>query len=87
MKTVNIHQAKTHLSRLVEAAAAGEEVIISKAGKPMVKLVPLTWVAGPRPLGVLAGRVRESEGWWEPDPEMEALFYGTGPSDDQDSSA
>jgi prevent-host-death family protein len=41
METVNIHQAKTHLSRLVEKAARGESFIIAKAGKPMVKVVPL----------------------------------------------
>ncbi len=42
METINIHEAKTHLSRLVERAAAGESFIIAKAGKPMVKVVPLT---------------------------------------------
>jgi prevent-host-death family protein len=41
METVNMHQAKTHLSRLVEKAAKGEPFIIAKAGKPMVKVVPL----------------------------------------------
>ncbi len=41
MRKVNIHEAKTHLSRLVEQAAAGESFIIAKAGKPMVKVVPL----------------------------------------------
>jgi len=41
MKTVNIHDAKTHLSRLVEEAAKGEAFVIAKAGKPMVKVVPL----------------------------------------------
>ena len=41
MRTVNIHAAKTHLSRLVEAAAKGEPFVIAKAGKPMVKVVPL----------------------------------------------
>ena len=41
MDTINIHQAKTHLSRLVEKAAKGEAFIIAKAGKPMVKVVPL----------------------------------------------
>lgn len=41
MKIVNIHEAKTHLSRLVEEAAKGEPFIISKAGKPLVKVVPL----------------------------------------------
>ena len=41
MKTVNIHAAKTHLSQLLEEAAAGEEIIIAKAGKPLARLVPL----------------------------------------------
>ncbi len=41
MQTFNIHEAKTHLSRLVEAAAKGESFIIAKAGKPMVKVLPL----------------------------------------------
>lgn len=41
MRRVNIHEAKTHLSRLVEEAAKGEPFIIAKAGKPMVKVVPL----------------------------------------------
>lgn len=42
METINIHQAKTHLSRLIERAAKGESFVIAKAGKPMVKLVPLS---------------------------------------------
>jgi len=41
MSTVKIHEAKTHLSRLLEAVAAGEEIIIAKAGKPIAKLVPI----------------------------------------------
>jgi prevent-host-death family protein len=76
MKTVNIHEAKTHLSRLIQAAAAGEEIIIAKAGKPLVKLVALSSVEGPRALGSLAGKVTESPDWWGPDPELEAQFYG-----------
>ena len=43
MKTVNIHEAKTHLSRLVERAAKGEGFIIARAGKPLVKVVPLEY--------------------------------------------
>ena len=42
MQTVNVHAAKTHFSRLVDQAAAGEEIIIAKAGKPVAKLVPLS---------------------------------------------
>lgn len=71
-----MHEAKTHLSRLVEEAVRGEDVVIAKAGKPLVRLVPVRALEGPRPLGLLAGKVRESEGWWAPDPELEALFYG-----------
>lgn len=54
MKTVNIH-AKTHLSRLVEETAAGEEIRIAKAGKPMARLVPLAPEAKPRKTGALKG--------------------------------
>jgi prevent-host-death family protein len=77
MKTYNIHEAKTHLSRLVEAAAAGEEIVIAKAGKPLARLVPIDAATGPRTLGVLAGKVQEPPDCWAPDPELEKLFYGT----------
>jgi prevent-host-death family protein len=51
-KTLNIYEAKTHLSALVEKAAAGEEIVIAKAGKPMAKLVPLEQnVRQPRKFG------------------------------------
>jgi prevent-host-death family protein len=66
MKTYNIHEAKTHLSRLVEDAAAGEEIVIAKAGKPMVRLVAVSSQEGPRVLGRLTGKVRESEDCWDP---------------------
>ena len=59
MTTINIHAAKTHLSRLLERAAAGEEVIIAKAGTPLAKLAPLSPLgARKRRLGLLAGRVK-----------------------------
>jgi prevent-host-death family protein len=58
MATVNIHAAKTHLSRLVEKAAAGEEIIIAKAGTPLAKLGPLAATEQKkRRLGLLAGRI------------------------------
>ena len=60
MRKINIHEAKTHLSRLVEQAAAGESFIIAKAGKPMVKVVPLddkASVAKQR-LGFMEGQVK-----------------------------
>lgn len=52
---VNIHEAKTHLSRLVEQAARGQEFIIAKAGKPMVRVVPIEPPGTVRSLGFLAG--------------------------------
>lgn len=75
--TVNLYQAKTHLSELVDRAAGGEEIVIAKAGKPVARLVPLA--------GVTAGRL---PGGWEgtvyiaPDfdaplpPEVLAAFLG-----------
>ncbi len=57
MRTVNIHDAKTHLSRLVDRAAKGESFVIAKAGKPLVKVVPLDAPAAGKAkrLGFLAG--------------------------------
>lgn len=59
MQTVNIHEAKTHLSRLVEQAANGEPFVIAKAGKPMVKVVALTApeAGEQKRLGFLAGQI------------------------------
>jgi prevent-host-death family protein len=58
MKQVNIHQAKTELSKLIERAEAGEEIVIARAGKPAAKLVPLTRARGRRRLGLLDGKFR-----------------------------
>ena len=79
MRAVNIHEAKTQLSRLVEAAARGEGFIIAKAGKPMVKVVAIDAPAAGagRRLGFLAGQFacrRTSTGWGRA--EVEALFGG-----------
>jgi prevent-host-death family protein len=58
MPQVNLHEAKTHLSRLVDAAARGQEIIIAKAGKPMARLVPLRPSAmRKRKPGALKGRI------------------------------
>lgn len=58
MKTMNIHAAKTHLSALVEEAAAGEEIVIARAGRPVARLVPLARPSAPRTPGALKGRIR-----------------------------
>ena len=58
MKTVNMHDAKTHLSRLVEAAAQGEPFVIARAGRPLVKVVPLApEAAAGRRVGFMDGHV------------------------------
>jgi prevent-host-death family protein len=67
--TINIHEAKTHLSRIVDDVAAGAEVVIAKAGKPMARLVPLTGVPRPKKLGLLRGKIRVSDRFNEPLPE------------------
>ena len=79
MRRVNIHEAKTHLSKLVDAAANGEPFIIARAGKPLVKVVPLDAPAVPRRIGFLVG----TADWSVPDDfdrmcedEIVALFEG-----------
>ena len=57
MTTVNIHEAKTQLSRLVDRAAKGESFIIAKAGKPLVKVLPVEAPAEPKRLGFLKGEI------------------------------
>ena len=58
---INIHQAKTHLSRLVEDVAGGSEILIAKGGRPMAWLVPLRRDDSPRRPGLLKGKLRISE--------------------------
>lgn len=76
-KTVNIHEAKTHLSRLVEEAAAGTEVIIAKAGKPMARLSPLAAPVKKKRLGLLRGKIKIAGNFNEPLPDdVLASFEG-----------
>ncbi len=79
MKTVNLYDAKTHLSRLVERAAAGEEIVIAKAGRPRAKLVPFLSDDRPREPGIWKGQVRIADDFDEPLPEdIQAPFEGRG---------
>jgi len=57
LESVNMHEAKTHLSKLVERVEGGEEIVISRAGKPAAKLVPVPEKLGPRKLGGWEGRM------------------------------
>ena len=72
----NIHQAKSQLSRLIERAVAGDEVIIGKAGKPVVRLVPYAQKKPPRRLGLLKGKIRIARDFDELPEELMAVFRG-----------
>jgi prevent-host-death family protein len=76
MQVTNIHAAKTHFSKLVERAAAGEEIVIGKAGKPVAKLVPYhePQVSKRKP-GAWKGKVWISPDFDKVDEEIAALFY------------
>ena len=68
-QVINVHEAKTHLSKLLERAHAGQEIILSKAGKPYARLMPLAQAPGRRQPGRLTGRVDDE--FFEPLPEDE----------------
>jgi prevent-host-death family protein len=79
MKVVNVHAAKTHLSRLIEQVAAGEEIVIAKAGKPVARLVPFEPRREPRRPDLLKGQIWIAEDFDEPLPEeIMAAFRGEG---------
>jgi len=82
VRTVNIHQAKTHLSRLLDEVRAGEEIIIAKAGEPVARLVPVRSARKRRKLGWLAGKLRVPDDFDAPLPaRVIADFEGRrGPS-------
>jgi prevent-host-death family protein len=75
--TINIYDAKSALSQLVERAAAGEEIIIAKAGRPMARLAPLRTSRAPNLIGALAGEVEIGADFDEPLPDdIAAAFRG-----------
>lgn len=76
MEVTNIHEAKTHLSRLLERVAEGEEIVIAKAGKPLAKLVPYKEAkSSKRKPGAWKGKVWISPDFDKEDKEIEAMFY------------
>jgi prevent-host-death family protein len=80
MELTNIHEAKTHLSRLVERVAAGEEIVIAKAGKPVAKLVPYLEPVRPvRKPGFWRGKVKIKRGFDELPESIAAAFRGELP--------
>lgn len=73
MKTVNVHEAKTHLSRLLTLVLAGEEIIIAKSGQPCARLVPLPKSERKRTPGIAKGAVTDA--FFEPLPDEELLAW------------
>lgn len=69
MRIVNIHEAKTQFSKLVESAMNGEETIIAKARKPVAKLVPISLKKPKRRLGVLKGKIKIADDFDAPLPD------------------
>ncbi len=68
MKTVNVHEAKTHLSQLLAAVAEGEEVVIARRGKPVARLVPTEGRRGKRELGWARGKIWIADDFNDPLP-------------------
>lgn len=83
---VNIHEAKTHLSRLLEQVAAGERVVISKAGTPIADLVPHQ--AATVTFGGMKGEVAYGDEAFGLDPDIQQMFYDSdsGPAGDGDAA-
>jgi prevent-host-death family protein len=74
-KPVNIHEAKTHLSRLIERVEAGEEITLARAGRPVAKLVPYVQRREPRRPGLLKGQIVIGDDFDAVDAEIADLFY------------
>jgi prevent-host-death family protein len=76
MKVVNIHEAKTHFSRLLQRVVSGEEITIANAGVPVARLVPIEKSEGKRKLGIDKGKIWIADDFDAPSPELEILFEG-----------
>lgn len=76
MQVINIHQAKTNLSKLIEKTLNGEDIVIAKAGKPIVKLVTYKEKLKPRKIGLLKGKIFVPDNFNDEDEEINKLFYG-----------
>ena len=76
MKVHSIHAAKTHLSRLVERACAGEDIVIARGKTPVVRLVPTGSETPSRRFGAMHGRARVTERFFDPLPDEELAAWG-----------
>jgi prevent-host-death family protein len=84
-RTVNVHEAKTQLSRLLQAVERGETVIIARAGKPVARLVGAEEAPVLRKPGAWKGRIRMSDDFDDPLPEFDEAIYGPDPHLDPDT--
>ena len=75
MEQINIHDAKTHLSRLLERACSGEEIVIAKAGKPIAKLGPVQEIRKERKKGLLKGKIKIGKNFDMPLPKKVQLSF------------
>ena len=75
MQVSTIHKAKTHLSNLIKKVEGGEDVIICKAGKPIVRLIKYQKLLTPRMPGICRGKVKMSDDFDELPPELKSKFY------------
>jgi prevent-host-death family protein len=77
MQTINIHEAKTHFSKLIEAVAQGQKIVIAKAGKPAAMLVPVQAQTPVRKLGTMKGKIHVAADFDSPLPDdLQAAFEG-----------
>ncbi len=76
MTSINIYDAKTQLSKLIARVEAGEQITISRNGRPAARLVPVDLPQGPRRPGALAGQIRISDDFDDFDAEQERDWYG-----------
>jgi prevent-host-death family protein len=76
MDQINVYEAKTHLSRLLDRVEAGEEIIIGRAGRPIARLVPYRGTTGERRPGAWRGQVRIAEDFDDLPEELAATFRG-----------
>jgi prevent-host-death family protein len=75
VKTVNIHEAKTHLSRLIAEVEAGEDIVLARGGKPVARLVRVADVAPARRFGAMRGRAAVGDAFFEPLSESELAVW------------
>lgn len=75
MQIMNIHEAKTHFSKLIEIVGRGEEVIIARAGKPVASLVPIPSTTPVRRAGALKGKIKIADDFDEPLPDQIAASF------------